>query len=749
MPKASPILQAFNGGELSPFMDGRTDHKKYFTGCKVLENFIPHVQGAAERRPGTRFVAPVKDSAKATRIVRFEFSVTQAYVIEFGDLYCRFYREHGAILEAGKAMTGATQANPVVVTAAAHGFANGDEIYISGAVGMTQLNGQRFIVANQATNTFELAGIDGTGFSAYVSGGAAARVYTVTTPYAEADLFELKFSQSADILYITHPSYAPRKLSRTGHTAWTLTVIDFLDGPYLSVNTGATTLAPSATTGSITITASAAAFAATDVGRLVRIQHSAHWGYAKITAFTDTTHVTADVKNSFGATTASKNWRLGSWSDTTGWPACSTFYEDRLFFGGEPLQRLDGSKSGDYENFAPSADDSTVADDNALAFTLNANDVNVIRWMIDDENGLIIGTVGGEWILRPSNQNEALTPTNVKATRTTTRGSSNYQPVKAGKAVLFVQRAGRKVFELAFVFADDNYKAPDMTALAEHITKGGLGEIAYQPQPSSIVWGVRGDGVLLGFTYERDQDVVGWHRPVLGGHADAGKTQPAAVESVAVIPAPDGDRDELWLVVRRSIDGTTRRYVEFLEALWDPANDQRAAFFVDSGLTYDGAPTSTIGGLDHLEGETVSILADGATHPDKTVSQGRITLDRDAAVVQVGLAYTSTLQTMKLEAGAADGTAQGKTKRISKVVFNFYQTLGGLYGAAPDGAFDVLQFRTASDPLDAPPPLFDGMTRPLNWPMGYETAAAITVRQVQPLPMTLLAIMPQVSTQDR
>ena len=145
----------------------------------------------------------------------------------------------------------------------------------------------------------------------------------------------------------------------------------------------------------------------------------------------------------------------------------------------------------------------------------------------------------------------------------------------------------------------------------------------------------------------------------------------------------------------------------------------------------------------------MSILADGATHPDKTVSQGRITLDRDAAVVQVGLAYTSTLQTMKLEAGAADGTAQGKTKRISKVVFNFYQTLGGLYGAAPDGAFDVLQFRTASDPLDAPPPLFDGMTRPLNWPMGYETAAAITVRQVQPLPMTLLAIMPQVSTQDR
>src|SRR5690606_30547064 len=175
--------QAFNGGELSPLLDGRTDLKKYFTGCRMMENFIPHVQGAAERRPGTRFVAPVKDSSKATRIVRFEFSVAQAYIIEFGDHYCRFYRDHGAILEAGKAMTGATQADPVVVTAVAHGFDDGDEIYISGVAGMTQLNGQRFIVSNQATDTFGLAGTDGTGFSAYVSGGQAARVYTVATPY--------------------------------------------------------------------------------------------------------------------------------------------------------------------------------------------------------------------------------------------------------------------------------------------------------------------------------------------------------------------------------------------------------------------------------------------------------------------------------------------------------------------------------------------------------------------------------------
>src|SRR5690606_2188645 len=159
------------------------------------------------------------------------------YIIEFGDHYCRFYRDHGAILEAGKAMTGATQADPVVVTAVAHGFDDGDEIYISGVAGMTQLNGQRFIVSNQATDTFRLAGIGGAGFPAYVSGGQRARVYTVATRYPEAALFQLKFSQSADILYITHPDHAPRMLSRTGHTEWTLTVIDFLDGPYLPVNT--------------------------------------------------------------------------------------------------------------------------------------------------------------------------------------------------------------------------------------------------------------------------------------------------------------------------------------------------------------------------------------------------------------------------------------------------------------------------------------------------------------------------------
>lgn len=680
MSKVSPIFESLNAGELSPLLEGRTDFAKYKKGLKLCENWIPLVQGPITRRPGTKFVAEVKTSSKKVRLVAFEFSTTQAYIIEFGDQYCRFYKDRGQILSGGPA-------------------------------------------------------------------------YEIVTPYVEADLANLYFAQSADVLYIAHPSYAPRKLSRTGHTAWTLSTIDFSDGPYLATNTTSTTVTPSATTGTgITLTASASLFASTDVGRFVRVKHSTTWGYAEITAFTSATQVTADVVSNFGATTASADWRLGVWSATTGYPAAVTFYGDRLFWGGctKYPQRIDGSVVGDYENFAPSSTANVVADDNAVAYSLNANNVNVVKWMSDDEKGLIVGTVGGEWIVRPSNQGEALTPTNVNAKRSTRYGAkSGVTPIGAGKATLFVQRAGRKVRELAYVFEDDGFRAPDMTVTASHITKGGVVDMAYQLQPQSIVWAVRGDGVLLGFTYEREQEVLAWHKHPIGGAFGSGG---AVVESVAVIPNPAGDADELWLVVKRTINGSTKRYVEYLTAMWTdeeggPTGDQADAFFVDSGLTYDGAAATTISGLDHLEGATVAILADGATHPSKTVSGGAITLDRSATTVQIGYGYQSNGWTERIEGGSQTGTAQGKTKRIGRIIVRLFQALGLKMGPNASN-LDPLIFRTASDPMGAPPPLFSG-DKEINNPSTYEKEGRIYFRVDDPLPCTILALMPDVGVYDR
>lgn len=749
MPKASPIQSNFNSGEFSPLAYGRVDYKKYPSGMKTCLNLIPLVQGPVQGRSGTKFVAEVKDSSKKTRVVRFEFSTTQAYVIEFGNQYCRFYKDNAIITLTAQGVTGITNANPAVLTySGADTYANGDRVIAASAVGMTQVNNREFTVANvnAGANTFELQGVDSSAYGTYTSGGTVAEIYEIATPYLEADLFQLKFTQSADTLYIAHPSYAPRKLTRSAHTSWTLSTITFLDGPYLATNTSATTITPSAASGTgITLTASASLFASTDVDRLVRIKHGSTWGYAKITAYTSATQVTADVKSTFGGTTASADWRLGVWSTTTGFPGAVAFFEDRLFWAGATSypQRLDGSKSGDYENMAPTDTAGTIANDNAVSFTLNASDVNVIRWLADDEKGLLAGTVGGEWLVRPSAQSEALSPTNISAKRSTTYGSANVQPVRAGRATLFVQRLARKLRELAYVFEVDGFRAPDLTVLSEHVTLGGITEIAYQQEPQSIVWAVRADGILLGLTYEREQEVVGWHRHQIGGTFGSGA---AVVESVAVIPSADGTRHELWMIVKRTINGGTKRYVEYMTKLYADGDAQADAFFVDSGLTYSGSSTATVTGLFHLEGQTVAILADGAAHPTKTVSGGAVTLDRSATKIHVGLAYNMDGAMLRLESGAADGTAQGKTKRIHRVVFRLHNTLGLKIGPDFDNLTPVI-FRSASDDTNAAVPLFSGDKIEL-WDGDYDRDGYICWRQDQPLPVTVQAVMPQLHTQD-
>lgn len=700
MPKASPAQTNFTAGELSPRLEGRVDLSKYFNGARRLLNVVPQQQGGAQRRSGFRHVGEVKNSAQRTALLPFEFNVEQAYVLEFGDFYCRFYRNHGRILDNEDA------------------------------------------------------------------------VYEISTPYAQAELFDgdgrclIKTAQSADVLYLCHPDYPPHTLSRSGHTNWSLEQLSFRDGPYLSTNTTAVTLTSSSgTVGSgRTLTSSGDIFASTDVGRVVRKKNGGGWGWGVITGFNSASQVTWEIKSAVAAS-ASTEWRLGVWSGTTGFPTCVTFFQDRLYLAGARLypQRLDGSVSGDYTNFAPSkSSDGTVEDSHAVAFTLNANNVNVIRWMIDDEKGLVVGSVGGEWLVSPSSLGEALTPSNIQARRSTTRGSANVQPVQASDAILFVQRAGRKLRELAYVFEADGFRSPDMTLLAEHISEGGIIALAYQQEPDSVVWAVRGDGVLLGMTYEREQDVIGWHRHIIGGSGNQERSVPAKVESIAVIPSPDGSRDELWAVIQRWVGEEVRRYVEFMEAPFaapergamqttDAYREtilarQADAFFVDSGLTYNGSSTSVISGLEHLEGETVQVLADGAVHPDQRVEAGEIQLAVPASVAQVGLGYRSLVETARLEAGAADGTAQGKTKRIHRVVVRLHQTLGALFGPSPD-QLDRLEFRGAADLMDRPPPLFDG-DKVVDWPGDYETEGRMTLVQDQPLPLTLLAIFPQVHTQD-
>ena len=752
MARVAAQLTNFTGGELSPRLDGRNDLTKYASGCKTLENFVVYPHGAAARRPGTTFVAEVANSANKTRLIPFEFSTTQTYMLEFSNLKMRVYKDRGSVLEGDKSISAITKANPAVVTATGHGYSNGDEVVISGVVGMTEVNSKRFLVANKATNTFELTDKDGTNinsstFTTYTSGGVANKVFEITTPYTTAQLFDLKFAQSADVMYITHPEHEVEKLSRTAHTAWTLTDVDFTNGPYMDANITTTTLNPgSHTVGTgVAVVASAvtginsgSGFLSTDVGRLLQFGD----GYGEITAVADTLNITITIIEDLGSATASANWSLGSFSDTTGHPSCVTFFEQRLVFAGTTSQpqTIFFSKSGDYENMNANIG-GTVADDDAIIYTIASNQVNAIRFMTATRT-LIIGTAGGEFTVSGGGTDNAITPTNILIKKQSNHGAANVDAIAVGNATLFLQRAKRKIRELAYNFDVDGYIAPDMTILAEHISEGGLTQMAYQQEPNQVIYAVRGDGELIGLTYQREQQVTAWHRHIFGGVFGAGK---AVCESVAVIPTDDTEY-EVYVIIKRTINGATRRFVEYINNFDFTETDNTTFNFLDSALAYSGSAVTTISGLDHLEGQTVSVLANGATHPDKTVSSGSITLDRSSTNVKVGLSYSSILQTMRLDAGSQNGTSQGKTKRIYEITIRLYESVGVEVGESLDN-MERIPFRTSSDPMDQGIPPFTG-DKAVEFRGNYDTDGFIFVRQTQPLPLTILSLYPELQTND-
>ena len=825
MARVHPFQTNFTAGELTPKLAGQVDFKKYNNGVATMENMTVFPQGGTSRRYGSRFVGEVKNSANATRLIPFEFNVTQSYILEFGDQYIRFYKDNGQIVEASKAISGLTAADPGVVTATSHGYSNGDHVWINSVVGMTEVNGRRFTVANKTTNTFELSGIDTSGYTAYSSAGTAEKVYEIATSFTSAQVFDLKFTQSADVMYIVHPLHEPTKLTRTGHSAWTIAEVDFQVGPFLDLNTTTTTLTTSATTigAGRTLTASASLFASTDVGRSVKLGD----GWGKITGYTSVTEVTWTIVVA-ATDSGSVTWSIGAWSDTTGFPSAVSFYEQRLVFAGSTNnpQTIWASESGSYEDF--DAGDADPAD--AFTYTIAANRVNVIRWLAPARD-LIVGTAGGEFrVGRPTG--EPLKPDNVTITQQTTYGGHTTQPIQIGSAVLFVQRQKQKVREFAYRFEDDAYVAPDMTLLAEHITGDGIDDVDFAQEPESIYWAVREDGVLLGMTYQREEDVVAWHRHLFGGtdqnctitvsdydniqtgttlkftksdgttvtftsttgtagtdefktetnnnttadniftaintHADFTVANPAAaivtvfettpagtglltVESSDTVRLTTTDEktskvksvasisetleNQVWIVIERIVNGSTVKYVEYLDNTLN----------MDSGLsgTVTGSST-TVTSLDHLEGETVQILIDDAVYPVQKVSSGAITVSLPSTfaskTIEVGLGYKSTIKTMRVEAGAEAGTAQGRKKRYNEVTVRLYNTVG----ATVNG--DQIPFRTSASPMGQPISSFTGDKRVSN--LGWDREGQVTVQQTQPLPMTILGITGTLVTSD-
>lgn len=570
------ILTNWTAGELSPLMEGRTDMEAYRKGCLELENIFIYPHGPATKRPGFKYVSEVKDSSKRVRLIPFEFSTEQAYILEFGDQYIRFYMDQGQIL----------------------------------------------------------------------SGGTP---YEIASPYTEEDLDGLKYCQSADVMILTHPDHPPRQLARTGHTSWTLT-------------------APGGA------------------------------GYV---------------------------WTANPFGGANGCPSACAWHENRLIFSGTTVypNSVWLSKSGDYYNFTTG-----VNDDDAIEIALASNQVNAIQWLVPSIY-LTLGTTAGEWRISATDPDDPITPTNITAKRELVYGSADRMAVNMGKDILFLQRSGKKVRKLAYNWESAGYVAPDVTVLAEHVTGTGVSDFAYQKDPFSTLWVPRQDGTLLGLTYLPEHEVFAWHR-----HTTQGE-----FESAAAIPA--GTKDDLYVVVKREINGGVSRFVEVLADQFT-GTDLAEAVYLDSAILYSGTPTAFLSGATHLMNTPVYALADGVVVSGITVDAvGGVTLPAAAERVVLGLPYTATLETMRLEAPADDGgTSQGLIKRISKAILRLYKTRD--FQAGPDEDH-MRDFSTGSGVSD----IFTGDVE-IDYPAGYERDAHVIVKQPDPLPMTIRAMILKIATGD-
>jgi len=925
MAKSSPAISNFNGGEVGPLLSGRVDFEKYSSSCYKMERFVPTVQGPAKRMPGTRFVLPTKYQDKRSYLKRFEFSFDQAYVLEFGDQYVRFYTDRGVVLGDILDITNITQANPGVLTYTGTDPANGDWFYVTGVEGMTEINNRYVQVSNvnAGANTFELKdwfgnAINTTSYGAYVFNGDMQKVYEIASPYTVADLTNpeggcaLSIVQSGDVLYIGCEGYAPRTLTRSGNTSWAFATYSPTDGPFQTepLDTKNFTLGASTGTG-VSLVSTTNIFENEHVGMLFRLeptnittvpwetnksitatnlrksdgkyyeaQNTAttgsvrpiheegtesdgavtweylHPGYVivKITAITNAQTATCDIIGP-GIAPAEVvagddcRYRIGAWGTATGaaFPYKVAFWRDRLWFAGN--QQIYASVAGDYSSMSPDTLGEILAD-NSISLTISVGTVDKIRWMTASDV-LLIGTAGSEIAVQEITPNQVLGPENVKYEIQSAEGSRELEPVLVEDSVLFIRIGGRRVIELRFDIQSDSWVPRDMNVLYPEITQSGIVEMAYQKEPDNIIWIILSNGRLLGMTYDREQNVYGWHRHPLGGTS-------AKAESVQVITSPDADVNDVWIIANKSVNGSTRRFVEYFAEAFEQDDDIEGAVFLDSSLEFDGkvsesiqpgtganvrgstnvtftvtsvfelitedgldyitteadellamnddvfaagdvgreirvryfdetaqqwltgralitsyvseeqvlctilAPfpnlnelpvngwrltSTTISGLWHLEGTTVSALADGAEIENLTVTNGQITLSVKTARAQIGQPYTSYLATQRIDSGATDGTAQGKTKRFHQIVMRLYASLGGKVG--PDASStDYILYRSLSDYMDEVPPVLTGDTDKFPFPGGYETDGRIWVVADQPLPLTVVAMYPRMKTED-
>lgn len=749
MGRFAPIWNTFNSGELSPLIDGRTDQEKYFAGCKKLLNFIPTIQGPVSRRGGSRYLGATKANGRAW-FVPFEFNQQQSYILEFGDSYLRFWVNRGQLIDGGGPYEVATPWNSAALLTSEGTFAlrvvqSGDIMWICHYAGsfppykLSRLGATNWTLAEIpfAKGPFEDIDPDNP-ITMDASGETGAITITASAAkFTANDVGTSIYLEQQDSEGIK--SWTARAAVAIGHVRrWEGNI-------YICTDKGAPSDAatgdnPPVHTEGRAWDGNLTSVPNDDFGPLGAEWEYLHsgWGVAQITGFTSTTVVSANVIKRLPQNVvvkATQRWALSAFSADRGWPTNVEFFRERLTYA--MLRTLYMSVVGDFDDFSDKeGPDVTV--ETAVTLRLTADRLDTIRW-ITEASSLLIGTSRNEMSVQEQTTAKVFAADNALKINQTEYGSRLLEPLRVSGAVLFIQRAGRKVRELVYDYAQDRYKADDLTVLSEHVVDAGVIDMDFQQEPDTIVWCVLANGTLAALTYNRERGVIAWVPHRVGGPN-------AFVETVGVISSPDGRRDDVWMGVRRTINGATVRYVEYIEDNRLCEIDTADSFFGDAGITYDGVPASVITGLGHLEGATVQVLTDGSGHDDRVVNGAQIELDRQASKVQIGFDEPAQLQTMRLDGGTQDGSAQTRVKSISELWIRLVNTIGGLLGPSFDRLDPIPTFNIAG-PVGAPPELYTG-DRKIEFPAEQGTDGYVCVQSTPMQPITIVALMGRAEVND-
>jgi hypothetical protein len=814
------VQPSFSSGEIAPALYGRVDFAKYYTGVKTARNFIVRRSGGLTNRPGTRLAAETKFSgAKKSRMIPFQFSPTQTYVLEFGDLYMRVISNGGYVLADGSA----------------------------GVIG---------------------------GY--IISGPPPVEIATI---YQAADLDEIKFVQDHDVMTLTHPNYPQQQLSRYSHTNWVIGAFSNVNGPFLDINIDQSkTISASGTDGSVTITSNSDIFESNMVGQLLYLEQNPDYtipmwevqisvaansqiragsnyymattsgttgtvrpdhaegisydgnpgvgwlylhsgfGIVLITGFIDTKHVTATVLSKLptslvtasftksitgavvvgsgdkvyvtcpghgfssgdsvtisgvtgmtelnGTWTLDKGdgywtsgllwdadhffvamtpanayvsggsavksalampaykWALEAWGGDSGYPATVSFFQQREIFAGsagKPQTFWMSASNGAYLEFGKSV---PMVDTDALKYDLASKQLEEIRHAVDLTK-LLLFTCTSVWIVA-GNSDGVILPGAINAKRQVNDGSSHTPPLVIGSEALFITEKLNQIKAVGYSWQKDSYLSSDLTVMSEHLFEGHqVVNWAYQKTPFATVWAVRDDGVLLSLTYMPEQEVIGWCRHDTDGLYED------------VVCVSEGNEDALYFQVLRTINGVPRRFVE--RAAMRKIFDVKDAFFVDCGLSYSGPPATAFSGLSHLEGKTVSILADGIVEAQQVVTGGAVTLSRAYSTVHIGLPFQSDIETLDMSVPGSDLVI--KQKIVHQVTALVQETVGLLAGPDLDHLDMMRQDR---DFYDEPVNMLTDQVQ-VRIDTSWSKGGSVCISQQDPLPITVLALVPEVT----